>query len=50
MNNRELFLRHVGQTSGAPLCLNIVKAEGSKLWDADGKQFIDLIEIGRAHV
>jgi len=43
MNNRELFLRHVGQTSEAPLCLNIVKAEGSKMWDADGKEYIDLI-------
>ncbi len=43
MNNRELFLRHVGQTSEAPLCLNIVKAEGSKMWDADGKEYLDLI-------
>ncbi len=43
MNNRELFLRHVGQTSEAPLCLNNVKAEGSKMWDADGKEYIDLI-------
>jgi len=43
MNNRELFLRHVGQTSEAPLCLNILKAEGSKMWDADGKEYIDLI-------
>ncbi|MEO6671162.1 MAG: aspartate aminotransferase family protein [Ferruginibacter sp.] len=43
MNQRQLFLNHVGQTSGAPLCLNIVKAEGSKMWDADGKEYIDLI-------
>jgi acetylornithine/succinyldiaminopimelate/putrescine aminotransferase len=43
MNNRELFLRHVGQTSEAPLCLNIVKAAGSKMWDADGKEYLDLI-------
>lgn len=34
---------HVGQTSEAPLALNIVKATGSKLWDADGKEYIDLI-------
>lgn len=40
---RNLFLSHVGQTSAAPLCLNIVKAEGSNLWDADGKKYIDLI-------
>lgn len=43
MNNRQLFLQHVGQTSEAPLCLNIVKAEGSKMWDAEGKEYIDLI-------
>lgn len=43
MNQRELFLRHVAQTSPAPLALEIVKAEGSTLWDAAGKQYIDLI-------
>jgi acetylornithine/succinyldiaminopimelate/putrescine aminotransferase len=55
MNQRQLFLDHVGQTSEAPLCLNIVKAEGSKMWDADGKEYIDLIagisvcNIGHRH-
>ena len=43
MTNRQLFLNHVGQTSDAPLCLNMVKASGSKMWDADGKEYIDLI-------
>jgi len=43
MTNRELFLKHVGQTSEAPLCLNIVKAEGSLMWDDAGKEYIDLI-------
>ncbi len=43
MNTRQLFLDHVGQTSQAPLALNIVKAAGSKLWDADSKEYIDLI-------
>jgi acetylornithine/N-succinyldiaminopimelate aminotransferase len=43
MTNRQLFLNHVGQTSQAPLALEIVKAEGSKLFDADGKEYIDLI-------
>lgn len=43
MNQRQLFLQHVAQTSAAPLALEIVKAEGSILWDADGKPFIDLI-------
>lgn len=40
---RQLFLNHVGQTSEAPMALEIVKAAGSSLWDKDGKQFIDLI-------
>jgi acetylornithine/N-succinyldiaminopimelate aminotransferase len=43
MNQRDLFFRHVAQTSTAPLALEIVKAEGSCLWDADGKEYIDLI-------
>jgi acetylornithine/N-succinyldiaminopimelate aminotransferase len=43
MNQRELFLRHVAQTSAAPLALEIVKAEGALLWDAKGKEYIDLI-------
>ncbi|WP_276479949.1 aspartate aminotransferase family protein [Paraflavitalea pollutisoli] len=43
MNQRELFYSHVAQTSTAPLALEIVKAEGSLLWDADGKEYIDLI-------
>ncbi len=36
-NTRQLFLQHVGQTSEAPLALEIVKAQGCKLYDADGK-------------
>lgn len=43
MNQRELFLRHVAQTSPAPLALEIVKAEGTLLWDAAGREYIDLI-------
>ncbi len=43
MDNRSLFLRYLGQTSLEPLALEIVKAEGAKLWDADGREFIDLI-------
>ncbi|HRP54896.1 aspartate aminotransferase family protein [Agriterribacter sp.] len=55
MNQRQLFLQHVAQTSDAPLALEIVKAEGSTLWDVDGKSFIDLIagisvcNIGHRH-
>ncbi len=43
MHLRELFLRHVAQTSPAPLGIEIAKAEGSKLYDSDGKSYIDLI-------
>lgn len=43
MNQRELFLRHVGQTSKAPLALEIVKAEGCILTDSSNKEYMDLI-------
>jgi len=43
MNQRELFLRHVAQTSPAPLGLEIVKAEGVHLYDVNGKVYTDLI-------
>ncbi|AEW01901.1 aminotransferase class III [Niastella koreensis] len=43
MNKRELFLRHVAQTSPAPLALDIVKAKGTTLVDAAGKEYLDLI-------
>jgi acetylornithine/succinyldiaminopimelate/putrescine aminotransferase len=43
MNQRELFLRHVAQTSPSPLALEIVRAEGALLFDAAGKEYIDLI-------
>lgn len=43
MNTRELFLQHVAQTSAAPLALEIVRAEGALLYDAAGREYIDLI-------
>ena len=43
MTHREIFLHHVAQTSTAPLALEIVKAECCTLYDADGKEYIDLI-------
>ncbi len=55
MTQRELFLKHVAQTSPAPLALEIVKAEGCRLQDAAGKEYIDLIagisvcNIGHRH-
>ena len=55
MNQRELFFRHVAQTSPAPLALEIVKASGSVLTDKEGKEYIDMIagisvcNVGHAH-
>ena len=43
MNQRELFLSHVAQTSPAPLGLEIVKAKGCTLYDTAGKKYLDLI-------
>ncbi|MEQ1675293.1 MAG: aspartate aminotransferase family protein [Chitinophagaceae bacterium] len=43
MNQRELFLRHLAQTSPAPLALEIVKADRCNLYDAAGREYIDLI-------
>ncbi len=43
MTNRQLFLQHLAQTSTAPLALEIIKAEGCELWDANGKKYIDII-------
>jgi acetylornithine/N-succinyldiaminopimelate aminotransferase len=42
-HQRELFLRHVAQTSPAPLALEIVRATGCTMYDAAGKEYIDLI-------
>jgi acetylornithine/succinyldiaminopimelate/putrescine aminotransferase len=43
MTNRQLFLNHIGQTSEAPLAIEIVKAKGCKLYDVNEKEYIDLI-------
>lgn len=55
MTNRQLFLNHVGQTSPTPLCLEIVKARACKMWDVNGKEYLDLIagisvcNVGHTH-
>src|SRR5579863_1622667 len=41
--NRSLFLRHLAQTSPAPLGLEIVRAEGCYLYDIEGAAYLDLI-------
>lgn len=43
MNNRQLFLNHLAQTSPAPLALEIVRSEGIYLYDTDDKKYLDVI-------
>jgi acetylornithine/succinyldiaminopimelate/putrescine aminotransferase len=55
MNARALFQQHLAQTSTAPIGIHITRAEGCKLWDAEGKEYLDLIggisvcNIGHRH-
>jgi acetylornithine/succinyldiaminopimelate/putrescine aminotransferase len=55
MNQRELFFSHVAQTSTAPLAIEVVRADCATLYDAQGKEYIDLIggisvaNIGHRH-
>ena len=43
MNQREIFLRHIAQTSLSPMALEINRADGCCLYDKDGKEYIDLV-------
>ena len=43
LTNRQLFLMHLGQTSVAPMMLEIVRAEGVFMYGPDGKKYLDLI-------
>jgi acetylornithine/succinyldiaminopimelate/putrescine aminotransferase len=43
MTTRDLFLRHIAQTSPTPIGLEIVKSEGCYMWDKEGKKYLDLI-------
>jgi acetylornithine/succinyldiaminopimelate/putrescine aminotransferase len=55
MNQRELFLRHIAQTSPSPMAFEIAKAEGCLLYDIHEKEYLDLIggicvaNIGHRH-
>ena len=55
MNNRQLFQRHVAQTSPAPVGIEIASASGNYLYDPNGKAYLDLIggisvcNIGHCH-
>jgi len=43
VNERELFLKHIAQTSPSPLAFEIARAEGCLLYDVTGKEYIDLV-------
>lgn len=55
ISNRQLFFRHIAQTSPEPIGLEIVRAEGIWQYDTEGKAYIDLISgfsvcnIGHSH-
>ncbi len=51
MTHRQLFFRHIAQTSDAPLALEIDRANGVLLTDTAGREYIDLISgIGVSNV
>jgi acetylornithine/succinyldiaminopimelate/putrescine aminotransferase len=41
--NRQLFLKHLGQTSSSPLMLEIERAEGVFMYSPSGEKYLDLI-------
>ncbi|MCS6822681.1 MAG: aspartate aminotransferase family protein [Cytophagaceae bacterium] len=55
MNNRQIFLNLIAQTSLSPLMLEIERGEGIYLYDATGKPYMDLISgisvsnVGHSH-
>jgi putrescine aminotransferase len=51
MNNRQLFLSHLAQTTDFPLMIEIEKAEGVFMYGPEGKKYLDLISgIGVSNV
>jgi acetylornithine/N-succinyldiaminopimelate aminotransferase len=54
-NLRHVFSRHVCQTSAEPLGIVVAHARGSKIWDVNGREYLDLLagmgvaNIGHAH-
>lgn len=51
MNNRQLFLSHLAQTTDFPLLIEVEKAEGIYLFGPNGERYTDLISgIGVSNV
>ncbi len=52
---RSAFLSHVCQTSPEPLGIVVARARGTKIWDASGREYLDLLagmgvaNVGHAH-
>ena len=55
MTNRQIFLRHVAQTSAAPLMIEIERASGIYMYGTGGQRYMDLISgisvsnVGHSH-
>ncbi|HEY0768939.1 MAG TPA: aminotransferase class III-fold pyridoxal phosphate-dependent enzyme, partial [Sphingobacteriaceae bacterium] len=43
LTHRQLFLLNTAQTSSAPRLLEVERAEGVFLYDAEGKSYLDLV-------
>lgn len=43
LTHRQIFYKHIGQTSETPYALEIERAKGIYLFDSTGKKYIDLI-------
>jgi acetylornithine/succinyldiaminopimelate/putrescine aminotransferase len=43
LTNRQIFLMHLGQTSPAPMGIEVVSANGVYMYGPEGQQYIDLI-------
>ena len=43
MENKKLFLNHLGQTTKQPLLVDIDSAEGVYIIDKNGKRYMDMI-------
>lgn len=51
MNNRQLFLSHLAQTTDFPLMIEIEKAEGVYMYGPNGEKYLDLISgIGVSNI
>ncbi|MFM1930246.1 MAG: hypothetical protein RL387_1574, partial [Bacteroidota bacterium] len=55
INNRQLFLQHLAQTSDKPIGIEVASAKGIHIYDTEGKAFVDMISgfsvcnIGHSH-